>query len=156
MKLSLKYICASFLILVSGMAFAQNQECVTVSVTFSMALSDEAVIEGKAEAVFQGNAFRMSGEGLEVWCDGNDVWTIDGRAKEVYIETLDSDNKEYVVATTRAVAGMQAGGEADFLTPDDQLVRIKVISIKKTGRRDVSSFRPTQDFDSSWVVTDLR
>ncbi len=156
MKLYLKYICVPFLILLSGMTYAQNPECVTVRARYSMALSETASMNGEAAVTFQDKAFHMTGEGFDVYCDGTDIWTVDIAAKEVYIEALGEENEEYLLDTARALAGMEPQTEANFLTPDEQIVRIEVLSLQKTDAKDISSFRPSQNFDSSWVVTDLR
>ncbi len=154
MKLHIKLICVSFLALVSGMAFAQTPECITVEASYSMDLEDSAKLTGKALVVYQGDAFHMSGDGIEIYCDGTDVWTLDIAAGEVYIEPLLSENVEYMHKAARKLAGMRDGSSGNFETPDGQIVKVKVISKKKSGGKDISSFRPK--YDSSWVVTDLR
>ena len=36
----------------------------------------------------QDNAFRMNGNGLEVWCDGTVRWTVDREGKEAVVESV--------------------------------------------------------------------
>ncbi len=156
MKFHLKYICASFLILMSGMMSAQNAECLTLTVSYSMDLDGSSEISGSAVVTFQDKAFTAVGDGIEVYCDGVSVWTVDSAAKEVYIETLSVDNDDYMTAAAPKLMNMDAGAEADFDAPEGTTVHVKVLAKKKSDRKDVSSFRPTQKFDSSWVVTDLR
>ncbi len=156
MNTFIKYICASFLILMSGMMSAQNPECVTVDVDYSVDVSATAELKGQAIVVFQGNSFRMSGNGIESYCDGSSVWTLDLEAKEVYIEAVTADSEAYMKELAPKLASMKPGAETSFTAPEGQTVRIKVNSIKKSDGTDISSFRPTYKFDSSWVVTDLR
>ncbi len=156
MKLHLKYICASFLILVSGMMSAQEKESATLEFTYSIDLSEEARISGNASVTYQDTAYMMSGNGIESYCDGSTVWTLDMEAGEVYIESVTDDLKEYMKTLAASLEGIEADSDASFLSPDGQIVKIHVISVKKSGVKDISSFRPTMDIDSSWVVTDLR
>ncbi len=152
----LKYFCASFLILLSGMTFAQDKVCITIDVAYSVELSESSALKGTAVITYQDNAYSMSGNGVESYCDGSTVWTLDLVAKEVYIESVNPETREYMDDLALRLEGMKSGSQADFLSPDGQPVNIKVNSIKKSAGKDISSFRPTQDFDSSWVVTDLR
>ncbi len=152
----LEYICASFLILVSGMMYAQTSECHIFDIDFTIELSASSDITGKAAAVFQDKSFRVSGNEFEAYCDGVSVWTLDLGTKEVYIESVNPDAQAYLGEMSSTLASMTEGDESSFITPDGQQVHIKVNSIKKTARKDISSFRPSYEFDSSWVVTDLR
>ena len=43
---------------------------------------------GSGSVSVQGDSYRMSGDGLEIWCDGRSVCTVDDSAKEVVIEPL--------------------------------------------------------------------
>ncbi len=156
MNIHLKYICASFLIFISGMMFAQNNGCVAVEAAYSLAVGDSSKLNGKASLTFQDDAFHLVGDGFEIYCDGSDVWTLDSRAKEVYVESLSADYEGYMDDAASKLSAMNAGSEADFMTPDGQDIHLKIISIKKSDRKDVSSFRPTEKFDSSWVIVDLR
>ncbi len=151
----LKYFCASLLILLSGAAFAQT-ECLTLDVDFSIDVSADSKMTGKALLEVQGNAFKMTGNGIAAYCDGTSVWTLDLEAKEAYIESVNPDTEEYMQNLKAKIQVLEAGSETSFLSPEGQKVRIKVNSIKKTAGKDISTFRPAQNFDSSWVVTDLR
>ncbi len=156
MKLILKYLCASFLILVSGMISAQTAECLTFDVDFRIDIPETSKITGKAVVEVQGTAFKMTGNGIESYCDGSSVWTVDQVAKEVYIESISPDTEAYMKDLSLELSGMKDDDEATFVAPDGQPVHIKVNSIKKSAGKDIASFRPTQTFDSSWIITDLR
>ncbi len=156
MKTHLKYICASFLILLSGMVSAQNTESFTLDVKYFVEMSESSEIKGDAIIIFQDTAYTMSGNGIKSYCDGKTVWTLDLVAKEVYIESITPDLEAYMKDLADALISMKDNTETSFLSPEGQEVRITVKSINKSGRKDVSSFRPVQEFDSSWVVTDLR
>ena len=64
---------------------AISDSCVTFKCTYSMYVSQTRV-EGNADVMIQGNAYMMSADGLQVYCDGSKVWTVDTSVKEVYVE----------------------------------------------------------------------
>ncbi len=156
MKLYLKYICASFLILLSGMAFAQDEQCITLDVDYTVKISDTADLRGNALISYQGTAYMMKGNGVESYCDGKSIWLLDMEAREVYIEPVTPETEKYMLDLAAELSVLEDKSEAEFLSPEGQKVQIRVKSIKKTDGKDISSFRPNMDFDSSWVVTDLR
>ncbi len=156
MKHYFKYLCASFLIFMSGMMSAQNKECFELKVSYVLKVSASSEITGEAGLEFQGKAFHMKGNGIEAYCDGVDIWTIDSKAKEVYIESLTEESELRMMEAAPELASMKAGSEASFDLPDGMKATVKVRSIKKTDGKDISFFRPDYKFDSSWVITDLR
>ncbi len=150
----MKYVCLSFLILLSGMASAQT--CVTADVDFSVDMSDQTQLTGSALITFQGRAFKMSGNGIEVYCDGETIWTLDMVAKEAYIEQVTSESIEYMNELEPKLSSLKDGSETSFNSPEGEHVNVRVKTIKKSDGNDSETFRPTYDFDSSWVVTDMR
>lgn len=46
-------------------------------------------MRGDAEVAVQGDSYTMIGNGLQVYCDGKKVWSVDSAAKEVYVESVD-------------------------------------------------------------------
>ncbi len=156
MKRILKYFCAPLLILVSGAVSAQEQPCIILDVDYSVEISESSRLNGQAVVTFQDTAFSMSGNGIEAYCDGTSLWTLDNMAKEAYIEAITEETAAYIRNLASELSGYEADATAIIESPEGQSVHIKVNSIKKSDRKDVSSFRPTEVFDSEWVVTDLR
>lgn len=211
MNMKLKYCFASFLIILSGMMHAQNSSLLerlysdfassNITLDFSYVIGtggSDIVGDGKVD--FQGNAYHMSGNGLDIYCDGKDVWLMDTRAKEVYIEAVSDGTDAFLqnpallfmglkdnfkVVGTKEVTDAGDGGKymvyelvpevscgidactikirkegtlnsGTFVMSEGQTIGVDIRSIKKSDRKDISSFRPTQSFDSSWMVTDLR
>ncbi len=152
----MKYFCASLLILVSGVMSAQEQECLTFDVDYSMEVTESAKLSGNAVVTIQDNAYRMSGNGIEAYCDGSSIWMLDNEAKEVYIESVGSASESYLSNPAQVLKELSKEQEGTYTLDDGRKVHIKVNSIKKSDRKDVSSFRPTVEFNSDWVVTDLR
>ncbi len=157
MKSFLKYLCASFLALLSGMAYAQDGGCVTLDVSYSLAMSASSSIKGNALVTVQDNAYVLSGNGIEAYCDGTDVWMVDPKAKEVYIESAASATESFMPENAaELLAELMKKSEGTFLLNDGSEINIKLNSMKKTERMDISSFRPSYEFDASWAVVDLR
>lgn len=208
----LKFLALSFLMFMSGMAYAQDDtlleklyadfasKCITLDISYVIELPSSD-IKGDGIVMFQGDAYHLSGNGIEVNCDGTDVWLMDPAAKEVYIEPVTDGpdafmqnpallfvglNDNFFVSDIHEGGHMHEDGVKDvvfelspkvscgidecsiqirkdgdlyygtFVMSDGVIVRVMVKSIKKSDRKDISSFRPTQSFDSSWMVTDLR
>lgn len=214
MNIKANILIASFLTFLSGMVHSQDtslldrlyedlsSNLVTLDISYVLEMSSTD-ITGDATVEFQDNAYHLSGNGIEVYCDGKDVWLIDPAAKEVYIEPISEGVDAYmqnpallfsglkdnfVVSNVKEEGQIRESGVKDleynlipkvacgieecsiqlkkdgtlyygtFVMSDGQAetIRVKVNSIKKSDRKDISSFRPTQSFDSSWMVTDLR
>lgn len=45
-------------------------------------------MSGEGEIVLQDDSYMMSGDGLQIWCDGNLIWMADTAAKEVMIQSF--------------------------------------------------------------------
>lgn len=202
MKIDMKYLLASFLIVVSGMTHAQNTSlldsmyadfasgCVTLDFSYSIKTGASDIL-GKGTVAFQDNAYHMTGNGIEICCDGKDVWLMDPKAKEVYIEAVGEGTDAFLqnpallftgLKDNFSVSGVKDGhifelvpkvdcgidectvrmnkdgnlSSGEFIMSEGQIVSVDVSAIKKSDRKDISSFRPTRSFDSSWMVTDLR
>ena len=67
---------------------ALSASCVTMRCTYSMNVS-QTRLTGEAEVSLQGASYKMTGNGLQVYCDGSKVWTVDSASKEVYVEAVD-------------------------------------------------------------------
>lgn len=62
-----------------------------VSMSYSFVYQDRTKVVGEGSLVSQGAAFRMQGNGLEVWCDGSTVWTLDKEAMEMVIDNVSDE-----------------------------------------------------------------
>lgn len=214
MNIKANILIASFLTFLSGMVYSQDtslldrlyedfsSDLVTLDISYVLEMASADMV-GEGTVEFQGNAYRLSGNGIEVCCDGKDVWLMDPAAKEVYIEPVSDGvdafiqnpallftglNENFKVVNVKEGGHIREPGVKDivydlipkvscgieecsiqlkkdgtlyygtFLMSEGQadIIRVKVDSIKKSDRKDISYFRPTRSFDSSWMVTDLR
>lgn len=69
---------------------------------------DGFVMKGGGNAVVQGDAFRMEGNGLEIVSDGTTRWTADAEARELFIEPVDRSAVDFVSNPARLLANIDA------------------------------------------------
>lgn len=114
-----------------------------VDVSYSCEINvSETTVSVEGHITAQQNYYYVSGNGLDIYCDGQSRWTVDREAREVYIE--------------------QACGLEEFISDPDSylgaLSDLKIKDVKYSSLEDGASiFRfDTKSLDNSWVVTDLR
>lgn len=67
---------------------ALSSSCVLMECSYSMNVS-QTRLTGEAKVSVQGDSYTMIGNGMQVYCDGVKVWTVDSTTKEVYIESVE-------------------------------------------------------------------
>lgn len=70
--------------------------CVSFEYSFSVGEAGFAKMSGKGTAEVSGDAFRVTGNGLEIVCDGQTRWISDAEAGEVVIEAVEEGNMDFV------------------------------------------------------------
>ena len=136
---------------------AISESCLTLKCTYSMYVSQTRV-QGEAEVLLQGNAYTMRGNGIEVYCDGTKVWTLDQSLKEAYVEQVENAGVNALLDPSSADIVFDAAGNpvsASFIMQDGLKVDIKILSATKSKIKPEDAFRPQVDFGSDWIVTEL-
>ena len=136
---------------------AISDSCLTLKCTYSMYVSQTRV-QGEAEVLLQGNAYAMRGNGIEVYCDGTRVWTLDQSLKEAYVEPVENAGVNALLDPSSSDIVFDAAGNpvsASFIMQDGLKVDIKIISATKSKIKPEDAFRPQVDFGSDWIVTEL-
>lgn len=136
---------------------AISDSCLTLKCTYSMYVSQTRV-QGEAEVMLQRNAFTMCGNGIEVYCDGIKVWTLDSSLKEAYVEPVENTGVNALLDPTTADVVFDADGNpvsASFIMQDGLKVDIEILSVTKSKIKPEDAFRPQVDFNSDWIVTEL-
>lgn len=136
---------------------AISDSCLTLKCTYSMYVSQTRV-QGEAEVMLQRNAFTMCGNGIEVYCDGTKVWTLDSSLKEAYVEPVENTGVNALLDPTSADVVFDADGNpvsASFIMQDGLKVDIEILSVAKSKIKPEDAFRPQVDFNSDWIVTEL-
>lgn len=68
--------------------FSDNLSHSRAEFTYSFSSGKDTKIMGSGKATLQGECFLVNGNGLEIRCDGKEIWTIDRKAKEATAESL--------------------------------------------------------------------
>lgn len=106
MTRSLRFILLTALLFLAMQSFAQtpleslrkifSSGAVSIEAEYEM-LVQQVPVTGNSELLVQGDKYTMKGNGLEVYCNGEDVWTIDEASCEVVIEPCDAMYDVYAV-----------------------------------------------------------
>jgi outer membrane lipoprotein-sorting protein len=136
---------------------AISDSCLTLECTYSMYVS-QTRRQGDAEVMLQGNAYTVRGNGIEVYCDGTRVWTLDSSLKEAYVEAVENAAVNPLLDPASSDIVFDKEGNpvsASFMMQDGLKVDIKILSVTKSKIKPEDDFRPQVDFGSDWVVTEL-
>ena len=136
-----------------------------VSFDYSYTLRSGGVpVQGSGHAVLEGRSYRAEGGGLVIRCDGATRWTVDPKAKEVYIESA-GDDKDWFdkpAEFLRSVENLSYDGDnlsGVIARPGDSTRLSCSLSSIRTreplGNADEFRFNPAT-LGSDWIITDLR
>lgn len=107
MRNILKYALYVVLIIASSLARAQDtallermyddfsSRLTTLDISYVLEMLP-ADMTGNAVVSFQDEAYRLSADGLEIYCDGKSVWTLDNISKELIIEPVTDDGEGFI------------------------------------------------------------
>lgn len=170
--------------------------CIDLEYTYATRMSGVR-IEGSGRLHVQDDMWHNVGNGIEIWCDGSTVWTVDPLSEEVIIEPVSGDDSEGLLNpallfvrmnehfnVSRTLGGSDGKSVIYVLEPKENMdieyfnvelmasdasirsglmamedgneVKISVASMKAVEKKPATFFRPSQTFDNSWIVTDLR
>ena len=134
-----------------------------VSFSYALTATDKVQVKTNGTALIDGECYRISGNGLDIYCDGSTKWTIDNQAKEVYLEPSEG-TREFLAdpsALLEHVHNLTVGEKVVsgvFRDPAGMEVTFRFTSIKSSAQSgSTSGFTfDTSSLSSDWVVTDLR
>lgn len=123
----------------------------------------EYVIEGVTDVtvsggvILQDNCFRMEGAGLMIFCDSENIWTLDLDGKEAYIEKAGPfDYMKYASGLTMDENGEISGTYGEPISGAIIPFTIKNIKVLPWSG-DRSAFTPSSEIlNGDWIITDLR
>ncbi len=117
---------------------AAHLETNRISLNYDCTFTQDAPIQLTGVLLIQGTCYQAKGNGMEIYCDGQTRWTVDPKAREVYIE--------------------KAEGLEELMVWGDSLSDLKISGIQYLPlSEDLKPFRfETAGLDAEWVVTDLR
>ncbi len=145
-------------------ALKQLLEGSRVSFTYALTTTDNLPIRTDGTALIDGACYRISGNGLDIYCDGSTKWTVDTEAREVYLETSDG-TREFLAdpaAWLGQVHNLTVGERAVsgvFVDPAQGTeISFRFTSITGTslsGSTEGFSF-DVSSLGKDWIITDLR
>jgi len=108
-----------------------------IELSYDCLVGNEAPVHFSGRLTAQGNCYHLTGNGMDIWCDGSTRWSVDPEAKEVYIES--SNGVEEVLAYQKSISEVS-------------LTDVVITTDPAEGKFsfDISNL------DNSWVITDLR
>ena len=134
-----------------------------VSFSYALTVQEKVPVRTNGTALIDGECYRISGNGLDIYCDGSTKWTVDTQAKEVYLEPSDG-TREFLAdpsAWLEMVHNLTVGEKVVsgvFRDPAGSEISFRFTSITsapQSGTTTGFTF-DTSSLGSGWVVTDLR
>ena len=78
---------------------------VSIECDYSTEVQNTKIV-GHSDIIVQDGMYSMRGNGLEVYCNGSVMWTIDDSAKEVIIEPYSAADRDYMANPVLVLADM--------------------------------------------------
>ncbi len=101
---------------------------------------------GSGNVTVQGNSFFMDGDGLEVWCDGKTLWTVDRAAEEAVIENVEDSADASATNPALLIASL-----------DENFSEVSFGSSKFKGKVcDVSILSPVDKTEAALGIVQLK
>lgn len=97
--------------------------------TYRFEVGGDVPVKGSGTAALCGAAYRVSGNGMDLWCDGVTRWSVDRSAKEAYIEAVDPDAVDYLSNPAALLGGL------------DRAFRVDSIAEVKVGGRKMKAYK---------------
>ena len=130
----------------------------TVSCSYSYTLRGDVPTKGSGTAVICGTAYHINEGGLDTWCDGSSLWTVDAEAKEVVVSEGGNSILANPAAYRSIVKSIRFDGSSLSCTVDagGSDLDFKASGITVSPASEESFAFPTAGLDKAWVITDLR
>lgn len=109
-----------------------SDSCVILKCEYSVNMSQTNIC-GSAVVKVQDNAYHMSGNGLEILCDGQTVWTMDPVTKEVMIESVGTEALAYMNNPALLFVNLEQVFEIRRQTPGADHVFYELLSKEDCG-----------------------
>jgi len=113
-----------------------------VSVEYSCIISGTSPVKSSGTLVGEGNFYMVKADGIEVYSDGETRWTVDPKAKEVYIES------------SNGIAELMPDVQK-FLKQIYELKTSEPVVTPATFKKENFQFK-TEGLGKDWMITDLR
>jgi len=135
-----------------------------ISAKFSFRMSGKVPVTGDGTLTVEGNCYCLEGKELVIKNDGTTKWSVDTKAKEVYVD--DSAGLEEFLTNPKIYQDLlsdvtinEKEVTGSYHDPDNgEKITFRIWNIKGSPvSEDKSIFKlDTMTLDSSWLVTDMR
>lgn len=98
-------------------AFASKAASSSISASFEYSTRGQYPVNGSGTVLVSGDCYRLSVNGLEIWCDGKSKWTLDEESKEGYKEQAGgsyTSNPALLLPDAGSVLGVVSSGSGSF------------------------------------------
>ena len=129
-----------------------------VSCSYSYSIRGNVPVKGSGTAVICGTSYHISENGLDTWCDGSTVWTVDGEAREVLVSEGGNSILANPGAYRNIVQDLRFDGHSLSCTIESQgsEMDFRASGITTAPDSGESFAFDTAGLPKSWIITDLR
>lgn len=89
-------------------AFSAKASASCVDFSYTFAVKGDIPLSGNGTGTVKGGSFHVSGNGIDIWCDGRNRWTVDKDAREVIVESVDGAEDSYAVNPALFITDLSA------------------------------------------------
>jgi len=86
--------------------FVRKASSSLVAFAYTYSVNAKVKIQGSGNAMVQGEAFYMKGNGLEIWCNGRTRWTVDRASGEALIESVGAIQDDYETNPAKIISSV--------------------------------------------------
>ena len=131
-----------------------------VECSYSLVSRGDFPMKTNGTAEILGSCYHLVHDGLEDWCDGTTLWTVDASAKEVLVSPAGPSILSRIEEEIESIKSLNYDGKNLSCNLSNPAKGID-IDFKATGIRTSPAKREhfvfnTSALDRSWIVTDLR
>lgn len=133
-----------------------------ISCNYSYAFKGDFPIKNSGTILLHGKKYHINENGVETYCDGSTVWTVDRKAKELLISKAEGSIASRIEEFTGSIHIFQYGGKTLSCTIINESQGINLdfraenISISKAPSDSSVFVFDSSKLNSDWIITDLR
>lgn len=131
-----------------------------VECTYSIVSRGDFPMKTSGTATILGSCYHLVHDGLDEWCDGTTLWTVDKSAKEVVVSAAGPSFASLVEQEIESISALSYDGKklsCKLTNPSRGIdIDFKAEGIKTSPEKRASFVFDTSALDRSWIVTDLR
>lgn len=135
-----------------------------LSASYRYDVDGKIPLNGIGTAILQGKCFRISGGGMEIICDSENIYTVDSQAREVYIEKAEetggwiSSPEKFLGQVEELKYGKSSLSGSVKNPSDGSTLYFELSDIRSAPySEDAAEFSfDVSGLPAGWIVTDLR